>query len=141
MIIIKKSYLSGSDINRKNFSRYHLFLFCFAMAFILFEMLFLSKINNPRSGQLCFLAAIALIVILLSVNMQYVVRELFQDKLSVFSITFHSLGVVTLLMYFVNHIHLLYHDLSQNISLIGGSICMYAETIILCFIMNRRRNR
>ena len=141
MISIKKNYLSASDINKKNFNRYNLFLFCFAMAVILFEVLFLSKINDPKSGQLCFLAAAALIVILLSVNMLYVVRELFQDKLSAFSVTFHSLGVSTLLLYFINQLHLLYHDPSQNISLVGGSICIYAETIILYFIMNKRRNR
>lgn len=141
MIIVPRSYLPESDISRKNFNRYNLFLPCLALVIILFEMLFFSEINAPKSGPLCFWAAAALTAGLLSANMLYVVRELFQDKLSAFLITCHSLGVSTLLLYLMNQLHLLYHDFSQHAYLIYGSICIYAETVILCFIMNRRRNR
>lgn len=141
IIIIKKSYLLRSDISRKNFNRFNLLLSCSAMVILLFEMLFFTRIYHPKSGQLCFWVAVVFILGLLSVTMLYVVRELFQDKASALLITFHSLGVSTLLLYLINQLHLLYNDFSQSIYLIYGSICIYAETIILWFIINKWRNK
>ncbi len=141
MMIVRKSDLPVPDINRRIFNRYHRSLSCASFAILLFEMLFLPAINDPKSGQMYFWTAAALTAGLLSVNMLYVVRDLFLDRASAFLMTFHSLGVSTLLLYLINQLHLLYREPSQSSHLICGSIGIYAETIILCFIMNKRRNR
>lgn len=114
------------------FYRNNLVIFGFTTVIILFQLFVLPKIKYVGSGILCVRVLTLFIICLYLINIYFVVGKLYQIKDLAFFTILHTLGVITLLFYNINQLHMLYVDVSQWLILPYGSIAIYLETIVLC---------
>lgn len=134
IMIVKKNQPLSSILHKKDFYWSNLSLLGFSIVIILFEMLFLPKMKYPNSGEICSFVLSAFILSLFLINIYVVVKKMLPARQSAFLTTLHISGIITLLFFAINQSHMLYNDIAEYSRLIYGSICIYIETIILCFI-------
>lgn len=138
--VLTKKTLSLREYDcRVDFNKSNLLIFGLVIMIMLFELLFLPKMKGPRSGITCFWILSILMLSILLANI-YFVKKIFQAKQLIFLITFHILGVVTLLFYIINQLNMLYDSILQYSNLIQGSLGIYIETIVLCLILYKKAN-
>lgn len=128
-IMIKKSccpmsHNYGSDLS----------MFSFVVLVILFEALLLPRLAYSDSGKICVLLASAFSLVFFSINLYFVIKKFIYNKEYMFLSIFHISGIITLLFFLINQLHMLYNDMSELINLVCGSLCMYVEIVVLCLI-------
>lgn len=128
-IIIKKtgcpkSHNYGSDLS----------IFSFVVLVILFEALLLPRLAYSDSGKICVLLASAFSLVFFLINFYFVIKKFIYNKEYMFLSIFHISGIITLLFFLINQLHMLYKDMSELINLVCGSLCMYVEIVLLCLI-------
>lgn len=126
-LLIKKSN------QRAKYNKSVQFIFYLAISILLFELI-LPKLNNPASGKVCVLVLGTFSLILFWMNLYFAMRNIIHDKQLTFLSTFHISGIITLIFFVINQLHMLYDDIAQYHDLIYKSICIYFEIIILCII-------
>lgn len=130
--IIKKS-------NRKtNYKKSVRSISYLAVLILLFE-LNLPNLNYTGSGKVCVLLLGIFSIILFAVNLYFAMQNIIHDKPHAFLSTFHISGIITLIFFVINQLHMLYNDMSSYHYMIYESICIYFEIIILYMIFYKRK--
>lgn len=110
-----------------------------AVLIILFEILFLPGLSYSNSGKICVLFASAVTLILFVINLYFAIKKFIYNKEYMFISIFHISGIITLLFFLINQLHMLYNDMSECMNLIYGSIGIYVELVVLCLIFYKIR--
>lgn len=130
MIIIKKFYCLKSNIYKDN-----LLIAGLASSIIMFERFFLIKFSHPSSGYICAIVLGVFLLFLFCLNIYIVIKNMFQINCYVFLTNFHIIGIMMLLFFLHNQLHMLYKDMFEyRNKLVSGSICLYVEIIVLCAV-------
>lgn len=105
------------------------------MSIILFEKFLLIKFSHPNSGYICVIVSSVFLLFLFCLNIYIVIKNMFQISCSVFLTTFHIIGIMMLLLFLHNQLHMLDKDLFEfRNRLVSGSICLCVEMIVLCAV-------
>lgn len=133
----------GSFVSRKSrsclehgykhiFYKIHLILFGLTAAIILAQAFIFTQIHFIYAGIVCCYLLHIMITIIFLTNI-CIVRNLFQDKQMCISITLHMLGILTILFYTINQLHML-----QCSNAVYGSLTIYIETVLLCLVIFKK---
>lgn len=102
-----------------------------AVLIILFEVFLLPKLTYSNIGKICVILASVFSVIFFVINLYFVIKKFIYNKQYMFLRIFHISGIITLLFFLINQLHMLYTDVSEYMNLIYGSICIYMELVVL----------
>lgn len=128
------SVLTGNSVLSSGRQRYkgNVFILGMAVLIIGFEMLFLRGNVLLLSGKVYVIGAGILSVLFFGISLYIAVSKMLQDRFYTFITTFQISGVIMLLFFLINQLHMLYGDVSEYTGFIYGSICIYVETMVLC---------
>ncbi len=113
-------------------------IFYLAVLILLFELM-LPRISNTGSGKVCVLVLGTFSLILFLMNLYFAMRNIIHDKQLTFLSTFHISGIITLIFFVINQLHMLYNGMSEYHYLIYESVCIYFEIIILHVVICKRK--
>lgn len=135
MKILKKICCPKSNIYKDN-----LLISGLALSILVFEKFFLIKTSHPYSGYICVIVSSVFLILLFCINIYIVIKNMVQNSYYVFLTTFHISGIMMLLLFLHNQLHMLYKDMYEYCNkLVFGSICLYAEIIVLCVVFFKRK--
>ncbi|MBQ3515010.1 MAG: DUF1700 domain-containing protein [Lachnospiraceae bacterium] len=103
-----------------------------------FQIFIMPKCKYIYIGKICAMLSVVALILLFLVNIYFSIYKMARDKQGTFITMLHTSGVVSLLFFMMNQLHLLY-DVSEYISFILGSVGIYIETMILCFALSKKR--
>lgn len=129
MIRIKK--YSGSN---RGLSKLNVCLHMFVFMILLFELVLLPKITVPNSGKICGIVCGILLVLLVLLHIYMIMKNCMQIQRDVFLTTFYIAGIMMLLLFWDNQLHMLYGQPAEYRKLVYGSICLYVENLVLCAV-------
>lgn len=130
--VSKKSRSSQEHGYKHIFYKIHLILFGFTAVIIGAQAFIFTQIHFINAGIVCFYLLSIIIAIIFLTNV-CIVGNLFQDKQMCILITLHMLGILTILFYTINQLHML-----QCSNEVYGSLGIYIETVILCLVLFRK---
>lgn len=131
IIIIKKTGHTRTCNYRENLPVLGLTVFV-----ISFEMFVIPKLNYPKFGKLYVLMLGTFILILFVASLYFAMQKLIHNKSGVFFTILHMSGAITLLLFSINQMHMLYKDMSEYTDFIYNSAGIYLETIVLCLFFH-----
>ena len=106
-----------------------------ASLIILFVAFFVPQLNHPKSGVITEYLLRLFSLILFSLSLYLIAKNILYDKQATFLRLMHISGIITLLLYLNNQQHMFYsYDISTFQNLLFTSIGIYVATVILCFI-------
>lgn len=114
------------------FYKIHLILFGFTAVIILAQAFIFTQTHSINAGIVCCYLMSIIIAIIFLTNI-CIVKNLFQDRQMCILITLHMLGILTILFYTINQLHML-----QCSNEVYGSLVIYIETVILCLILFKK---
>lgn len=124
---------SAQKIHNKAMNKVNVLLAGFAIAVILFQIFFLPNSENIYVGKICVIVCSILSVLLFMADIFFAFRKLANVGQDNFITMLHMFGMISLLFFMINQLHSLY-DVSEYTNLVLGSLGIYIETIVFCFI-------
>ncbi len=106
---------------------------------VFIEFYVLPKISYPDSGMICVSAIRILLSALFAMNLYLTVKKFRKEKLFGFLTLFHISGMITVLLFLINQLHMLYSDPSDFKYLALGSVAIYTEVFILSTILYKTK--
>ena len=121
------SMLTGTSVLSTARQHYkgNVFILGMALLIIGFEMFLLRGNVLLYSGKVYATGAGILTVLLFGISLYIAVSKMLQDKVCTFITIFHISGVIMLLFFLINQLHMLYGDISEYTGFIYGSVCIY----------------
>ncbi len=105
----------------------------FAALIIMFELLLIPRLDFFYSGT--FYAGLfhMFSLVLFLINMYFIICQFAQNRLHSFIIVLHISGIMSLLFFFINRLHMLDRTMTEYCTKsIAGSVAIYIETVVLC---------
>ncbi len=103
----------------------------FALFLFLSELLILPRLTGPHAGPICGLCAGAAIAAVFGAGLYGAAKVLPVHRQRGFLLLLHLFGILNLLFFLCDQLHMLYADPSEISRLIWGSAGIYLETILL----------
>lgn len=123
--------LRGSSAHGGRSLRGHLPAVGSAALIFLFELVFLPRLTSPYAGLFCSLGAGVMLLAVFAGSLYLAKKVLPLDRQNGFLLLFHLSGIITLLFFLFNQLHILYPAPSKIAQLLWGSAGIYAETVVL----------
>lgn len=134
-IIWKKS--DTYRIRNQNRKKENIVIFALVTAVILFQILILPKSETIYFGKICVILSGVLAVLLFLISIYFSTWKLVVDRQGAFVTMIHISGMISVLLLMINQLHSL-SDISEYMNSVLGSVVIYIETLVLCFILFKR---
>ena len=134
-IIGKKS--DTYRIRNQNRKKENIVIFALVTAVILFQILILPKSETIYFGKICVILSGVLAVLLFLISIYFSTWKLVVDRQGAFVTMIHISGMISVLLLMINQLHSL-SDISEYMNSVLGSVVIYIETLVLCFILFKR---
>lgn len=107
---------------------------------ILSEVLLLHRFNYSHIGKVYMIVLAILICIFVCLNIHIIMKKYIINKRLGFTTIFHVSGVITILFFLINQIHMFYGDITTySYQVIIRSIYLYIQTAILYVILYKSK--
>lgn len=123
MMLIKEK----SNYSKIQYYKGNLLILSLTLIMILFQVFLTSKLTYSYSGKIC------------TISLYFIICKIIENKQSSFFITMNLLGFITLSLFFINELHMLYNSIPEYINFAFKGIYIYVEIIILDFIFYIKR--
>ncbi len=102
-----------------------------ALLILLLEGFLLPKLTAPNAGEICALFARAGLLMVLGSMFYFAIKAVPQNRRWGFLVLLHLSGLLTILLFLLNQLQMLYQDPSEIAKLIWGSVGIYGEILLL----------
>lgn len=135
MILIKEK----SNYSKIQYYKGNLLILSLTLIMILFQVFLTSKLTYSYSGKICTISLSILSFFMFIISLYFIICKIIENKQSSFFITMNLLEFITLSLFFINELHMLYNSIPEYINFAFKGIYIYVEIIILDFIFYIKR--